>query len=172
MSCKCSHFSVGRNLRISWSLQCPQPIWLLCEPVETHVPPVNSKAFLGTLPARHPGPLCWAGISRRGWHSEATQCASERFVLAHNTHQTHSHMAVYSLIYKWQNRIINICLLQAHIKHLNTHDPEFHLSLQYLQMSPNIWFYCLFPGLDIYTSCTNQLIDLNLPHRCPYNVPS
>lgn len=122
---------VGTNLRSSWSLQCPQPVWLLCESVQLHVPPVNSKAFLGTLLARHTGPLCWADISMRGWHSEATHCASERFVSAHTMHQTHSHnTAVYSWIYRWQKRTINIYLLQAHIKHLNIRDPEFHLSLQ------------------------------------------
>lgn len=101
---RCSHHTAREKPEEQLVLAAP-PARPPCEPVQIHVSPVNSKAFLGTLLARYPSPLCWADLSRRGWNSEANQCASEMFVLTHNMLQPRSHnVAAYSWIYKWQNR--------------------------------------------------------------------
>lgn len=103
MSYTCSHCTGKENLR---SL-CPQTVWPLWEPVQPHVPPINSKALTGRLWTGDPASLNWADMPRRGWPSEAVQhhytCyISERFVLAHIMHQTHSqHTVISSRISKW-----------------------------------------------------------------------
>lgn len=85
----------GRNMRSSWSWQCPQPVWPLWDLVQPHIPPKTARycqqhswkdILLPFTEQICPGE---DGLPEAIQH-HCTCWVSERFVLVYIVHQTHS----------------------------------------------------------------------------------